>query len=72
MSYADVAEILKLPAEVRLRIIELIWQSLAANPVAVPLGDAHRTDIDERLADHEPNPDEVATRDEVLTEARQG
>lgn len=70
MSDADVAEILKLPVEERMRLVELIWESLAADPTALPLGDAHREVIDERLAEHERNPDEVATRDEVLAEAR--
>jgi putative addiction module component (TIGR02574 family) len=70
MSDADIAEILKLPPEERLRLLELIWESLAATPSAVPLGDAHRAVIDERLAEHARNPDDVLTRDEVLAEAR--
>jgi len=70
MTDADVAEILKLPVEERMRLVELIWESLAADPATLPLGDAHRTVLDERLAEHERNPDDVATRDEVLAEAR--
>ena len=70
MSNADVAEILKLPVEERLRLVELIWESLAADPSGVPLGDAHRAVIDERLAEHERNPDDVVSRDELLAEAR--
>jgi putative addiction module component (TIGR02574 family) len=72
MSDADVAEILKLPVEERMRLVELIWESLAANPAALPLGDAHRAVLDERLAEHERNPDDIATRDEVLAESRRG
>ena len=70
MSDADLAEILKLPVEERLRLVELIWESLAADPSDVPLGDAHRAVIDERLAEHERNPDDVVSRDDVLAEAR--
>jgi putative addiction module component (TIGR02574 family) len=70
MSDAEVAEILKLPVEERLRLVELIWESLAADPSGVPLGDAHRVVIDERLAEHERNPDDVVSRDEILAEAR--
>lgn len=70
MSDADIAEILQLPVEERLRLVQLIWESVAADPSAVPLGDAHRAAIDERLAEHERNPDDVVTRDEVLAEAR--
>lgn len=72
MSDTDVAEILKLPAEERMRLVELIWESLAADPSALPLSDAHRAVLDERLAEHERDPNDVATRDEVLAEARRG
>jgi putative addiction module component (TIGR02574 family) len=70
MSDADVAEILKLPPEERMRLMEIIWASLAADPSSVPLGDAHRAVIDERLAEHEHNPDDVISRDQVLRDAR--
>lgn len=70
MSDADLAEILKLPPEERLRLAEVIWASLAAEPSAVPLGDAHRRALDERLADHERNPDDVVSKDQVLADAR--
>ena len=70
MSDTDVAEILKLPIEERMRLVELIWESLAADPSPLPLSDAHRAVLDERLAEHERNPDDVATRDEILAEAR--
>jgi putative addiction module component (TIGR02574 family) len=70
MSDADVAVLLKLPPEERMRIAEIIWVSLAANPETVPLGDAHRAAIDEAVAEHERNPDDVVSRDQVLAEAR--
>lgn len=70
MSDTGVAQILKLPAEERMQLVELIWESLATDQAKVPLGDAHRKVIDERIAEHEGNPDDVATRDEVLAEAR--
>ena len=72
MRDTDVAEILKLPAEERLRLVEIIWASLVTEPSSVPLGDAHRAMIDERLAEHERTPDDVVSRDEVLAEARRG
>ncbi len=72
MSNADVDEILKLPAGERLRLMELIWESLAAKPSDVPLSDAHRAVIDERIAEHERNPDDVVSRKEVLAQARRG
>ena len=70
MSDADVAEILKLPPEERLRLAEVIWASLAAEPSTVPLGDAHRKVLDERLAEHTKDPNDVISRDQVLADAR--
>ena len=70
MSDTDIAEILQLPVEERLRLVQLIWDSVAADPSAASRSDAHRAGIDERLAEHERNPDDVITRDEVLSEAR--
>ena len=72
MSDTELAEILKLPVDERLRLVEQIWNSIAANPAAIPIGDAHRAIIDERLAEHASNPDDVLTRDEVLAQARRG
>jgi putative addiction module component (TIGR02574 family) len=70
MSDADVAEILKLPPDGRLRLAEIIWASLAAKPFTVPLGDAHRPVLDERLAEHDKTPDDVGSRDQLLADAR--
>ena len=70
MTHTDVAEILRLPVEERLRLAELIWESIAADALGVPLGDAHRAVIDERLAEHERDPDDVVSRVELLAEVR--
>lgn len=72
MSDVDVAEILRLPTEERLRLVELIWESLALSPKTVPLSDSHCAVIDERIAEHERSPDDVVSRDEVFAEARRG
>jgi len=53
-----------------MRLLEIIWASLAADPGSVPLSDAHRAVIDERLAEHERNPEDVVSRDKVVAEAR--
>lgn len=72
MNARHVADILKLPVEERLRLVELIWESLVERPSDVPLGEAHRAAIDERLAEHERDPDNVVSRKEALTRARRG
>jgi putative addiction module component (TIGR02574 family) len=70
MSDADIAEILKLPAEERLRLLEILWESLSRDASAIPLSDAHRAILDERLAEHERDPDDVVSIDEVVADAR--
>ncbi len=70
MSAPDVAELLKLPAEEKLRLIELIWESLSASDSALPLSDAHRTAIEEALVEHRQAPDDVLTLEQVLSGVR--
>ena len=70
MSQTEVAEFLKPPPEERLRLVEFIRESLSASTAAVPLSDAYRNVIEERLAEHEHDPDDVISRDEVLAAAR--
>lgn len=50
MSHADVVRILALPVEERSRLLELIRESLSMHDSEVPLSDAHRRILDERLA----------------------
>lgn len=71
MGNADVAEILKLPAEERLRLVEVIWESLTRTPSDVALGDAHREAIDVELAEHRREPDDVLSLDQILSAVRQ-
>ena len=66
MSDFDVAKLLRLPAEEKLRLIELIWESLSASVFALPLSDAHRTAIEEALAEHHQAPDDVLTPEQVM------
>ena len=70
MSEAELAAILGLPIEERLRMVQLIWDSVAARPSDIPLRAAHRAVIDQRLSDLERDPDDVVTREQVLAEAR--
>ena len=70
MNDSDVAELLKLPAEEKLRLIELLWESLSASLSALPLSDAHRTAIDEALDEHRQAPDDVLTLEQMLSAVR--
>ena len=46
----------------RLVLVEELWDSIAA---ATPLTDAQRIELDRRLADHEANPDDVVSWEEI-------
>ena len=70
MSDTDVAELLKLPTEEKLRLLELLWENLSASPSALPVGDAHRAAIDEVLAEHRQSPNDVLTMEQVLNGVR--
>lgn len=61
-------EILRLPPDERLKLVEDIWASLVASPTDVPVPDWHRDLLDDRLVDE----GEQATRswDEVQANAR--
>jgi putative addiction module component (TIGR02574 family) len=70
MAEVNVTEILKLPVEDRLRLVELVWESIAIDPSALPLSDAHIAILEERLAEDKLDPTNVLTLEEVLSEAR--
>ena len=69
MSDSD-AELLKLPTEEKLRLLELLWESLSASASALPLSHAHRAAIDEALDEHRQAPDDVLTMEQVLSGVR--
>ena len=51
---ALIEEILRLPVEERLRLVEDVWDSIAAEPDAVPVPEWHRQELDRRLAKASP------------------
>jgi putative addiction module component (TIGR02574 family) len=55
----------RMTAADRLRLIEEIWDSLAADPDAVPLTDAQRDDLSRRLEAFKENPKAGSTWDVV-------
>ena len=47
-------QIQQLPIEERLKLVEDIWDGIAATPESVPIPDWHRAELDRRLADPTP------------------
>ena len=58
-------EILRLPPDERLRIVEEVWDSIAADSSQVPVPDWHKAELDRRLADPAP---EHLTWDQIQTQ----
>jgi putative addiction module component (TIGR02574 family) len=62
-----VAEILELPVDERLRLVEAIWDSISVLPDAIALTDWQREELDRRLAEYEANPDSGVSMEEVFS-----
>jgi putative addiction module component (TIGR02574 family) len=65
MKGVPVADLFELPVAARLRLIELLWDSIAAEPEAVPIPDELRAELDRRLADFEADPEPGSPWEEV-------
>ena len=72
MKPLPVTEILELPVDERIRLVELIWESIAAVPEAVPVSDELKVDLDRRLAELEANPEAGSPWEEVRERIVQG
>ncbi len=56
MATVNLEDILKLPVSERLRLVEEIWDSIAAESEQLPLTEAQREELDRRLEELEANP----------------
>jgi putative addiction module component (TIGR02574 family) len=71
MAIPSKAEILELDVASRLELIDRRWQSIEGDPVAaaqLPISDAERALIDERLAEHHADPGAARPWSEVRRE----
>lgn len=60
----------KLNMDERLALVHDIWDSIAADSAAIPLTDAQRAELDRRIADHEADPDDVVSWEDVKATIR--
>ena len=72
MKQFSVAEILELPVAERIRLVEQIWDSIAAVPEAVPVSEELKAELDRRLAEFEANPEGGSPWEEVRQRIVQG
>lgn len=72
MKSFPVNEILELPVAERIRLVEIIWDSIAAVPEEIPVSDELKADLARRLADFEANPEAGYPWEEVRERIIQG
>ncbi len=70
MGRISINDILELPTAERVEIVQKIWDSLAANPEAVPVTDAQKKELDRRLAAFENDPEAGESWEEVKKSLR--
>ena len=72
MSQFSVADILQLPVQERIQLVEMIWQSIAAIPQAIEVSPELKTELDARLAEFEQNPEAGYSWDQVKAHLKNG
>ena len=55
----------RLGIEERLALVEELWDSIAAETSAIPLTEAQKAELERRVAEHDANPDDVVSWDEI-------
>jgi putative addiction module component (TIGR02574 family) len=64
----NLAELLELPVEQRLQLVEAIWDSLVEIPEAIPISEDVREELDRRLAAYYDDPSSVRPWREIKAE----
>lgn len=65
-----IQDILQMSLEERIRLVEIIWDSIAGSPESLHLTDGQRHELDRRLAEFESDPDAGSTFGAVLARIR--
>lgn len=72
MNNISIADILELPVQERIRLVELIWDSVAAVPEAVKISPALKAELEARLTEFEANPEAGYSWDQVKARLKDG
>jgi putative addiction module component (TIGR02574 family) len=62
---ATLNEIAALSIEDRIRLVQAIWDSIAAEQAYPDLTDTQKRELDDRIDDYEMNPDNILTWEEI-------
>jgi putative addiction module component (TIGR02574 family) len=72
MNNISIADILELPVQERIRLVELIWDSVAAIPEAVKISPELKAELEVRLKEFEANPAAGYSWDQVKSRIKDG
>ena len=72
MKQFSIADILELPVQERIRLVELIWESVAAVPEAVKISPAVKVELEARLKEFEANPEAGYSWEQVRAHLKDG
>lgn len=72
MTRFSVANVLELPLQERIQLVELIWESIAAVPEAIEVTPQLKAELNARLADFESEPEAGYSWDQVKAQLKDG
>ena len=72
MNQISIANILELPVQERIQLVEVIWESIAAFPHAIEVSPELKIELEARLADFEKDPEAGYSWDQVKTHLKTG
>ena len=72
MSTISISDILELPIQERIRLVELIWDSVAAVPEAVEVSPELKNELEARMAEFEANPEAGYSWEQVKSSLKDG
>lgn len=72
MTHISMAEILALPVQERINLVELIWESVAAVPQAIEVSPEMKSELAARLVEFERDPEAGYSWDQVKERLKNG
>jgi putative addiction module component (TIGR02574 family) len=72
MNQISVADILELPVQERIHLVEMIWESIAAFPQALAVSPELKTELNIRMAEFERDPEAGYSWDQVKAKLKNG
>jgi putative addiction module component (TIGR02574 family) len=72
MNKISMTEILELPVQERIRLVELIWDSITAVPDAVEVSAELKAELERRMIEFERNPEAGFSWEQVKSQLKDG